>query len=234
MTTLWEPTHPFLQRVVYILGGGASVAEEPLVDAVPAERLIAVNWALERRPDAAYCLFRDSYFRDGALSELKAFKGTIVSRAEAAGQTRNALGGRGREVKFYAGIDGVLSTRKGYLCGSNSGHNAVNLALQMGPPSMIALIGFDGGPLDSKYNFHDHYQPGRGGHHFYESRWNPDMITLEKARRIHFSKTRIVNCSLRSHITAFPKVSLAGVLNEDLGRHENGRGVQAESRASAA
>lgn len=85
----------------------------------------------------------------------------------------------------------------------------MNLAFLWGALRMI-LVGFDMGPIKGKDHFFgDHPKTLKRDSPYQTMRRNFDVIASELAA----NSIRVVNCSEHSHLTCFPKMTLAEACN---------------------
>ncbi len=92
---------------------------------------------------------------------------------------------------------------EGHVChGRNSGHQALNLAVNMGAKKVI-LIGYDMKRINGKAHCHDRHVPVPEAvfDTFYEAMMSSYKALVER-------NIRVVNTSLQSRLTCFPKMSM--------------------------
>ena len=114
-----------------------------------------------------------------------------------------------RTDQFY----GKQGLEKGLFGGVGSyftGIVAVSLAISLGY-SPIYLLGYDGGNIDGKTWFHDVYKVG-------DNVRQPRADRMLEANKNYdvFKDYEIYNCSLKSNITQFPKVTIEEILDKEL------------------
>ena len=90
---------------------------------------------------------------------------------------------------------------------ASSGHAAVLLALRAGWKRII-LLGFDGGPVQGRTHWHQHYR--EADHQVYGARHLPAWARIQA--RCIASGTRLINASRDSHIRSIPIKDLAEAL----------------------
>lgn len=191
-------------ETVFVIATGPSLTEEA-VEKVRASGLhtIGVNDAYRRAPFLDVLYFADSKWYDWHKEALKAFPGDLL--------TIWASGNRVEDPRVHiirnAG-GGGLSLKPDALCtGSNSGYQALNLAVLAGP-ARIALLGFDAKrAADGKKHFFgehpDKTEPP------YAAMKQTFPSTLPVLKKLGIS---VVNCTPGSALTCFPIVPLESVL----------------------
>lgn len=141
----WTVKPEWMGETAYIVGGGPSVKDiEPEV--LKGRRVIAVNNAYRLFPFADICFFRDYnwYNEDGADGELhqdalERFSGRVVTTDA---RFKHAKGVHYLEHDKATKRRGLSANPAKLVWGTNSGHEAINLAYHMGV-NLIVLIGFD-------------------------------------------------------------------------------------------
>lgn len=109
-----------------------------------------------------------------------------------------------------------LLDERGVLCsgsvygGGNSGTQAINLAVQFGPPSRLILVGFD-----MRVDLGTHWH---GRHRGLLNNPNERNVILwrmaldDMAKEFRRRGIEVLNASLVSHLGSYPKVQLSEVL----------------------
>lgn len=119
------------------------------------------------------------------------------------------------DIRLVAGESGNTFSRDPAVIhyGSNSGFQAVNLALLFGA-FRIVLVGFDMRIVDGKRHFFgDHPKPLTNTPHY-----GPFVSAFERAARKMPPHVEILNATPDSALTCFPKVTLDEALADPTGR----------------
>lgn len=192
-------------ETVVVVGSGPTAATVPLCLARGKARFIAVNnsWRLAPWADILYAAdFKWWELNDGCPE----FGGLKVSIDRRAGEHPDwgilKLQGHRADNRIDFG-------EKGHINGRNSGHNAVNLAVQLGA-DIILLVGFD---MLIDYGVHwDGLHP--------EGMKNPTPEHISSWRRaldgvsdsLMDRGIKVVNCSLVSALKKYPKMTFCEAL----------------------
>lgn len=138
-------------QAAVIIGGGPSAGDiDPAL--LAGNRLIAVNRAHERYPQADILYFGDESYWDSDQAKIRAFPGRIVTTATRAARALGAL----RAQRMRRGDRGQLETRNTHVIDANSGLAALNLAINLGADP-VYLTGFDMRLVNGRKHFHDGY-----------------------------------------------------------------------------
>jgi hypothetical protein len=141
---------------VFIVGGGASVNSFDLSKLID-EDVIACNNAYQIVPHALCVIFSDKPWINNHYKELKKFNGLkVCATAYNLEEFRNKIT---IDVKLNRGASSGISTDTYRLCGGNTGHMAINLALLMGYGE-VYLIGFDMDSTSKKLHWHPEHPTG--------------------------------------------------------------------------
>lgn len=192
---------------IVIVASGPTAATVPLEIAKGRARFIAVNnsWKLCPWADILFAGDYKWWEIHGGCPEFPGLKVTIDRRA-AETQDWNIC-----RLRSYRS-DGRISSDLGFVGGSYSGFNAVNLAVQLAP-SRILLVGYD---MTLMYGVHWH------GLHPVEMK-NPWPGKVEQwcraldgaAGAIAKLKIQVINCSSISALKRYPKMSFREALDLD-------------------
>jgi hypothetical protein len=199
-----DPTR-WAGRTVVVAAPGPSLTEE-VAEACKGFPTIAVNNAWQLLPwadilfacDTAYWKFHRG---------VPAFKGEKWSSHGTGNDKQDA--GLTYDIKCIAGQHGAeFSTRPGLInYGSNSGFQAINLAIQFGAPRIV-LVGFNMQKVGGKTHFHGDHPKGLR---------NADPVRFltyfnQAAKKLPPGVT-IINATPDSLLTCFPKMELQDALS---------------------
>jgi len=138
-------------NTIYVVGGGPSLIGFDW-GLLKNKKVIAVNRAFEKLPNAYFIYFSDIRFWGWFGEAMTEHKAHIITTAK--------LNPRPKGVIFYKRSSlrkKALDNTPGYLkLGNNSGYAAINLAVQFGA-TKIALLGFDMCNTNSKTHWHNGY-----------------------------------------------------------------------------
>lgn len=116
-----------------------------------------------------------------------------------------------RDAKYCR--EGLCEEPDGIRTGSNSGHQAINLAFHTGP-RRILLLGYDMRAIKGRHHwFGDHPERHQQNQQIYPSSFIPALETLKKPLEDH--GVEVINCSPGSALTTWPHQSLKDVLARD-------------------
>jgi hypothetical protein len=198
-----------------LIGGGPSLTREQVaqVELVREQRralrVIAVNDAYQLAPFADICYFADSewwgWHKD--RPDFQAFAGQKCSISDSGGNIKDPAvhilrNANGRGHSFGLSLD-----PKQIVTGSNSGYQALNIAVLAGAKTIL-LLGFDARePTGKTHWFGDH--PKREPIAAY-AEYRKAFSAGERA--ILAAGVKVVNCSPGSAIDSFPKMDLEDAL----------------------
>lgn len=145
---------------VFIIGGGSSLAKTlPNPSLISNRDIICTNDAYILFPNAMVLLFADkSWFSKRMLDVQNNFKGIVVACPNNVADERYYINNKIDNI-FNRGLDNSISETPDKLCGTNSGHIAINLAVLMGYKKIV-LIGFDMDDKVRKTHWHDKHLEG--------------------------------------------------------------------------
>ena len=149
------------QETVFIIGGGPSVLKVlPDTHVLDGKNVIATNNAYQIFPDAMFVWFADrTWYMWHRDNELKNFKNPIASPAAANEPQRKDFHQFGVTPFGHGDRNGGFSIDKTKVNGNNAGHQAINVAANIGFKNII-LLGFDMNPVDPKTHWHSgHRRP---------------------------------------------------------------------------
>ena len=199
------------EATAVLIGGGPSLTPQQveLVSARRALRVIAVNDAYRLAPFADICYFADSewwgWHKD--RPDFQAFAGQKCSISDSGGNIKDPAvhilrNANGRGHSFGLSLD-----PKQIVTGSNSGYQALNIAVLAGAKTIL-LLGFDARePTGKTHWFGDH--PKREPIAAY-AEYRKAFSAGESA--ILAAGVKVVNCSPGSAIDSFPKMDLEDAL----------------------
>jgi len=199
------------EATAVLIGGGPSLTPQQveLVSARRALRVIAVNDAYRLAPFADICYFADSewwgWHKD--RPDFQAFVGQKCSISDSGGNIKDPAvhilrNANGRGHSFGLSLD-----PKQIVTGSNSGYQALNIAVLAGAKTIL-LLGFDARePTGKTHWFGDH--PKREPIAAY-AEYRKAFSAGERA--ILAAGVKVVNCSPGSAIDSFPKMDLEDAL----------------------
>jgi hypothetical protein len=213
--TLSEVAREWIGATAVLIGGGPSLTREQVaqVELVREQRralrVIAVNDAYRLAPFADICYFADSewwgWHKD--RSDFQAFAGQKCSISDSGGNIKDPAvhilrNANGRGHSFGLSLD-----PKQIVTGSNSGYQALNIAVLAGAKTIL-LLGFDARePTGKTHWFGDH--PKREPIAAY-AEYRKAFSAGERA--ILAAGVKVVNCSPGSAIDSFPKMDLEDAL----------------------
>lgn len=192
--------------IIFIIGGGKSFEKvlnnKKLFDKLKDKNLFAVNNAYKIFPEANYFHFMDNYF--WSINNDKMFniwKGK-TKPSTACRALRNNSSLRYYHKKANYGI----TLEKGSVCGNNSGHQSLNIAIQEGY-SEIILCGFDMLPVVETH-WHNDYTV-KSNVSAYKSNFIPnfeksvDIIKQLKVNVYNINKESALRCFKFANIEDF-------------------------------
>jgi hypothetical protein len=213
--TLSEVAREWIGATAVLIGGGPSLTREQVaqVELVREQRralrVIAVNDAYRLAPFADICYFADSewwgWHKD--RPDFQAFAGQKCSISDSGGNIKDPAvhilrNANGRGHSFGLSLD-----PKQIVTGSNSGYQALNIAVLAGAKTIL-LLGFDARePTGKTHWFGDH--PKREPIAAY-AEYRKAFSAGERA--ILAAGVKVVNCSPGSAIDSFPKMDLEDAL----------------------
>jgi hypothetical protein len=187
----------------FIIGGGSSLKKIIPDPSVIARRdVIATNDAYLIFPEAMLCHFGDEvWFRwhskDRGFPDN--FKGLITTAAQSNLQRQWGAYGRimcfGRDTTKFTG----LSRDPWKVCGSNSGHHAINIAYHLGYKKVL-LIGFDMDAAAPETHWHNNHKRSTNTDQ-YSMSMLPGMKSI--AKDIQGKDFKIINLNRNSAIECF-------------------------------
>lgn len=186
---------------VFIIGGGPSLLKIlPDVHVLDNRNVISTNNAYQVFPNALFTHFGDRtwwmWHRERLAAE---FKNPITSPAAAGvAQTRD-MERFGVTVFQHGDRKGGYATERYKVNGNNSGHQAINIAGNIGFKNII-LIGFDMSPTNPKTHWHEgHRRATNRGQ--YAGTMIPGLQALAPYQeKIGF---KVWNANLESHLKCF-------------------------------
>lgn len=194
----WTCPELWPQSRVALLGGGPSLTQ-PQVDAVRAAgwRCIAINNAYLMAPWADILYFGDDrwydWHRDRA--EFKAFAGRKIA-FDCPGTYR---ADPSIPCMRNGARTGLCAERDRLAAGSNSGYQAINLAVHLGA-RLIALLGYDMREVEGRTHWHADHKVATPPH-AYEKVMLPKFPTLVEPLRAR--GVRVINCTPGSALSVF-------------------------------
>lgn len=198
----WEVPPIWRGETAFVVAGGPS-AREFSPDWLRGQRVIAVNSSYIAYPFADILFFCDLRWWREHENALQDFAGDIVTNGPIVplkGSRRPLMLGRAHPM------DGALSLDpRRVVVGRTSTHGAINLAILLGAETVV-LIGVDMGIAEDGTTHHHAPHPWPLKPDCYDGQ----MKELEKLARAVRAQTsvEIVNTSLGSRLTCWPKVSL--------------------------
>lgn len=199
--TWYQHGQPFKDHTVVIVGQGPSVVPSEVRSICKIFPTIAIKDTYAEAPEAQviYACDRSWWFNrwktDEALRNHKADKVVLDYQK---------LDTKVPDLKWLkcAGNQGFCF-QEGHVChGRNSGHQALNLAVNMGAMKII-LIGYDMKRIGGRAHYHDRHVkvPDAVFDTFYEAMINSYKQLVERG-------IRVVNTSLESRLTCFTKLPM--------------------------
>lgn len=204
--SVWPPF--WNGRPVFLIGGGASLADFDLARLRGLGYIVGINQAMF---DASFC--------DAGISIDDAFINHNAGRLLEAALRCELYLVTGRFKDHVPVIPRAIYIRKSAsdlsllpdeISGSTSGYAALNLAV-LKQAKRIVLLGFDYGLIDGRHHYHDAYW---WHHKANDQSWGAwakrfdDAAPLLKERGIE-----VINASPHSAVTAFPKMTIEQALN---------------------
>jgi hypothetical protein len=220
--TLSEVAREWIGATAVLIGGGPSLTREQVaqVELVREQRralrVIAVNDAYRLAPFADICYFADSewwgWHKD--RPDFQAFAGQKCSISDSGGNIKDPAvhilrNANGRGHSFGLSLD-----PKQIVTGSNSGYQALNIAVLAGAKTII-LIGFDAREPTATSKTHwfgDHpkIEPV-AAYAEYRKAFSAGEAAIKAAG------VRVINCSPGSAINSFEKLPLEAALQQSRG-----------------
>lgn len=180
-----------------ILGGGPSLTPSQVEASKRLGRVVAVNNAYRLAPGADVLWFCDQRWWEWhrARPEFVAFAGIKATL-----ENRHLLGQEPGLLCFRNdGVQGLCLEADGVRSGSNSGYQALNLAVNMGA-RRILLLGFDMRAVKGRANWHDDHKIRMPESVFARMLDNYRTI-VEPLRKLG---VEVTNCTAGSALTLFP------------------------------
>lgn len=202
----WRVAPLWQGETVFVIAGGPSVAELDL-ETIRGRKVIAVNSSYERAPFAQFIFFGDGRWHEDHKDNLESFAGRLVTVSNMPTDPRilklkrfKPSGGLG-----FAESNDTLASQRTSLQG------AMNLAAHLGA-KRIVLLGADMARAANGRSHH--HKPHRWTNRPGNVTWDEQLphlkwIVTPLARR----GIEVVNCSLVSRITWWPKMSLSEFLD---------------------
>ena len=220
--TLSEVAREWIGATAVLIGGGPSLTREQVaqVELVREQRralrVIAVNDAYRLAPFADICYFADSewwgWHKD--RPDFQSFAGQKCSISDSGGNIKDPAvhilrNANGRGHSFGLSLD-----PKQIVTGSNSGYQALNIAVLAGAKTII-LIGFDAREPTATSKTHwfgDHpkIEPV-AAYAEYRKAFSAGEAAIKAAG------VRVINCSPGSAINSFEKLPLEAALQQSRG-----------------
>jgi len=193
-------------ETVLCIGGGPSLAPAAIAAARGRCRAIAINNSYGIAPWAEICYFADARWWEWHKDkpEFRAFRGQKVTIGDGTGMM---VSDPAVHMLHNYGADGLSEQPNGLHTGSNSGYQAVNIAVLAGA-GRILLAGYDMKFAGARSHWH-------GGH---PTRMPEDAYTRYATRfasmlpQLARLGTRVINCTPGSAITCFPFSTLEAEL----------------------
>lgn len=192
---IWTGSEP-----AFIIGGGPSVSRESVLSLEGRGHVVAVNNAYQIAPFADCVYFADRQWLIWHHAALAGHAAPYkVTRAEP--NFDHGVAG----LKVIAGNAGTpLSIDPRYVAGTDSGANAINLAVHFGA-RRIVLLGFD---MKPGHWHEDHPHPTAAS--IYTTHFLPHYARMAPALRAQ--GIEVINTSMDSALTCFIKRPLAELL----------------------
>lgn len=192
-------------ETVVCIAGGPSVADIDLEAIRGKARFIAINNSYLIAPWADLLYFADyrwwEWHRD--RPEFKSFAGAKVTIQG----TGSLVPDTSTHLLHNYGTDGLSEVPNGLHTGCNSGYQAINIAYLAGARRII-LLGYD-----------MRFRNGRSHWHLGHPLRNPELhyemyakLFGSTRKQLDAAGIEVFNCCLDSHINAFPRRALAGLL----------------------
>lgn len=197
--TLWPGA------TVFCVASGPSLTVDDLAAVKGRGRFIAVNDAIRIVPwaDVLYSSDRGWWRRSPEAKTFAGLKYGIGSKPGEADQVKHDPDVR---VLRNTGESGLETDPSGLKTGRNSGTAAINLAVHLGA-SQILLLGYDMGRLNGRAHFFE--APVGVSSPYADFR----KLTAALVKPLNALGVRVYNCSPQSHLTCFPKVTMAEALD---------------------
>ncbi len=214
---MWSVPREWSNETAFLIGGGPSLLGFDF-EALAGRKCIAINNSWEKIPEADIL-----YFCDKAWWEKKPPKSDHLATVYETNSEAAKAQFRGKYVVSLcdssdpfvkrlrnAGRNGKLSDNPSSLAhGSNSGYQALNLAVLLGA-TRIVLLGIDMKVDGARTHWHQgHGQDAHTIAHRMKTMAGYFPRLLEPLRR---AGVEVINCSMDSALTCFPKVPLAEIL----------------------
>ena len=191
---------------VFIVGGGSSLKGFDF-SRLDGRKVFGINQACVYLPNLTAIYWADQDWaakNDDTLSrhqcKLRFCGSPLFSRENVEDQAFELQGGA--TMLHISGVDG-LDDNINCVRGNNSGSHVINLCINAGA-SKIVLLGFD--------------MKMRHWHNDYDLPYTPDVYIgfLDSINSIAKAnpKAEIINCSMESAITSFPKITIDEILND--------------------
>lgn len=213
------PFGAWSEQTTFIIGGGPSLKDQmkflPILQKIGG-RIIVTNNAYKLIPDADILHFADDVWYGWHKETIPLiFRGTYITTA-AQGSPASEWNRRGIHY-FRKHSNNGITNSTAMLCGSNSGHQAMNLAIHMGSKKLV-LLGFDMNPTAPETNWHnEHKRPT--ARNSYKDVMIPGM--QKTAPILEKMGVSAINTSLKSNIDCFRKRSLEEVITEENNNNNN-------------
>ena len=190
-----------LGDTVFIIGGGPSLLKYlPDRGVLDGRPVIATNNAYTIFPNAIVSHFADRTWWMWHKDKLHTqFKGPITTCSTSSSHQNNDFNKWGITVFGQGERKGGISTVSGKLNGNNTGHQAINLAVNFGFQKII-LLGFDMSPDSKTSHWHEgHKRPTNRGN--YEGTMIPGMKQIVPFQeQLNFT---VYNTNYESHLKCF-------------------------------
>lgn len=183
---------------VFIFGGGNSLNGFDFSNSyiIHKETTIGINYAFKFfKPTILIWADPDIYLQN--KEEIDRLNCLKFTKQENITSDYKGIVGYKVSDRFY-GVDGL---KKGLYSQYLTGLQAISLAVAL-RYDPIYLMGYDCGEIGGKTHFHDH------------SKGKKDIFEDSTKYFDVFKDYPIYNCSLKSKLTQFPRVSIEGVLSE--------------------
>lgn len=202
----YSEIHPIWKNeTVYIVGGGHSLTDFNW-HLLKNKRLIAINRAFEKLPNADVIYWTDARFYKWYKNEIDQLHALKVCCRPIANGTP--------DIKVLcANKQKTIDTRPSFICfGNNSGYGAINLAVKLGAKK-IYLLGYDMNSSSKVTHWHDGYKKFnmRHNHSIYKrmiSVFEPLPKELERLG------VEIWNANPKSHLHYFDKCTLSAAIKD--------------------
>lgn len=208
MTEFWSVPRMWEGETVACIGGGPSLLPEHVNYLKGKCKVIVINNSYKLAPWADILYFCDHrwYTWHEHDDDFKAFKGMMVTLNNLDKVPNNIL------KLENLGSTGLTDQTTGLKTGSNSGYQCINLATLLGA-NKILLLAYDmkHGPSGQTHWHKGHYDNINNtrvvmGNKVFERNMLPKFHTL--VQPLNDAGIEVINCSMGSAITVFPKVEL--------------------------